>query len=188
MTVKIADSLIEQYYERMCKCSSTQGRKDNYYNILGVMEKCPAIKNYWVLEDSFLYVDRVRRIKLFVELTPSNYTNSDNKYFEDEISYAYILHLEDKNQLKVGKTKDWGARMRTLSRQYGSINELHYFEFNSEEEALIMESILHTYYKKFFPCEFYPNDRFDFVPLTEKDIEILERAAEKIRKINWFTP
>ena len=189
MTVKKAYDLIEDYYERMCKCTSTQGRKNNYYGIVNVMDECPKVKEYWVLvNDAFLYVDRVKRINLYVELTPSNYKTSKDEYYEDEISYAYILHLEERNQLKVGKTKDWGRRMYDLSKQYGRVTELYSFEFNSEEEALIMESILHTYYKKFYPCEFYPNDRFDFTPLTEKDIKVLEIAAENIRKINWFNP
>ena len=189
MELKEAYNKIEEYYSRMCSVGTTSGRKYNYREIEYIMHLCPEVTNYWMLVDAHFYTDRVVKIKPLVKLTPLNYRDTYEIPIDSEPACAYILKLEEYNQLKVGKTKDWSRRMYRLGKDYGKITPLIYFDFDTEEEAYLMEVVLHQYYKMFYPeCDFYPQDRFGYTPLTETDIEYLKIAAENIKKINWFKP
>jgi hypothetical protein len=191
ITIKEAYDRIEVYYERMFRVSSTSGRKYNYDAILEVMEACPAVKDYWTTREAFNYVDKIRKIKNYKEprgvlaqLLEWSGQPFDNREYE---ACAYIVWLEDCNTLKVGKTNNMNTRLTGLRSSYGSIKLLHTFGFDNEEDAYLMEVVLHKYYKKYYKeCAFVPQDRFVGADFNSTDLQILENAAEKIRMTKWF--
>lgn len=190
-TLKGAYERIELCYERMQSVTSTSGRKYNYEEILVVIEDCPAVKDYWRLREANRYVDRIVKVKNYREpKSAGDYLmdwlgeSFDKREFE---ACAYIMYLEDHAMIKVGKTIDLKGRTYDLSRKYGSVRVLHTFGFNNEEDAYLMEVLLHKYYKKYYKnCAFCPQDRFSGASLNDTDIQILESAAEKIRLEKWF--
>ena len=112
------------------------------------------------------------------------YSGFDIREYE---ACAYVMYLEDHNMIKVGKTVNLKNRVSDLSKQYGSVRVLHTFGFSNEEDAFIMEVLLHKYYKKYYKeCMFCPQDRFIGADLNSTDIQILEKAAEEIRIKKWF--
>lgn len=188
MELKEAYNKIEEYYSRMCSVGTTSGRKYNYREIEYIMYLCPEVTDYWMLVDAHFYTDRVVKIRPLIKLTPLNYRENEPP-IDSESAFAYIIKLEECNQLKVGKTKDLSRRMDDLRRRYGKISTLQLYSFDTEEEAYIMEVVLHQYYKMFYPeCDFIPQDRFMFKPLTKEDIQFFDIAAENVKKINWFKP
>ena len=190
-TVEAAFNRIEVCYERMQEVTSTSGRRYNYEEIIFVMNNCPAMKDYWRIREANKYTERVVKIKNYKEPTKTmdkfRSWLGESFDFREYEACAYILFLEDENMIKVGKTVDLKRRVRQLTDQYGNIEVLHTFGFNNEEDAYLMEVILHKYYKKYYKdCEFCPQDRFKGAGLNNTDIQILESAAEKIRIEKWF--
>lgn len=190
-TVKEAFDRIELCYERMQMVDSTSGRKYNYEEILIVMKECPAMADYWRLREASRYVDRIVKVKNYREPKSCSDTlaswvgeSFDKRDFE---ACAYVVWLEDYAMIKVGKTKNLNTRISQLKGDYGKVKLLHTFGFSNEEDAYIMEVVLHKYYKKYYKeCAFIPQDRFLGADLNSTDIKILESAAEKIRLEKWF--
>lgn len=190
-TVKEAFDRIELCYERMQMVDSTSGRRYNYEEILIVMKECPAMADYWRIREANRYVDKIVKIKNYREpQSAGDYLmdwlgeSFDKRDFE---ACAYVAWLEDYAMIKVGKTKNLNTRMSQLKGDYGKVKLLHTFGFNNEEDAYIMEVVLHKYYKKYYKeCAFIPQDRFLGADLNSTDIKILESAAEKIRLEKWF--
>jgi excinuclease UvrABC nuclease subunit len=100
---------------------------------------------------------------------------------------AYIIFLKEHDMIKVGKAKNFYARVNQLRNQYGEILPIHLFTFDNEEDAYMMEIVLHKYYKEKYPnSQFIPQDRFAKAGCSLADIEILSQAARKIKQTNWF--
>jgi hypothetical protein len=184
LSIGIAYSLIEDYYERLKRNSSTSGRKYNYNKIKDVMERCPEICRYWDTDDNAnFYVDRVIHLRYWIE----------PKRVQHPIDYiscpacAYIVELEDYCLIKVGKAKNFNSRVSQLSRQYGKINPITNYYFDNEEDAYMMEVLLHKYFKEKYPnSSFIPQDRFEYIEITEEDQDNLTKIAQKIRNEIWF--
>lgn len=195
MTLEQAYETIEHYYNRMLIIGTTSGRKYQYERICGVMIDCPEVRQYWEIKyGEFYYKDRVVKIQEYTKPTvtviDSNITLPDI-FWDIEcggtICCSYILYLKDLDMIKVGKAKDFKKRYKQLSREYGEVIPLHWFEFDNEEDAYIMEVILHKYYKEKYPnSNFIPQDRFGEAGLTVADLETLTQVAERIRTENWF--
>lgn len=190
MTLKQAYDDIQTYYNRMQIAGTTNGRKSNYERICGVINECPQITQYWeIKEEKRFYKDKVVKIQelIITSITIENKVYSTEILSKSNACCAYILLLEHYDLIKVGKAKNFKKRLVSLRKQYGKITPLHLFEFDNEEDAYIMEIVLHKYYKKMYPNNnFIPQDRFGFVGLTVTDLEILTKVAEKIRKEKWF--
>lgn len=190
MTLKQAYDDIQTYYNRMQIVGTTSDRKSNYERICGVVDECPQIAQYWeIREEKRFYKDKVVKIQ---ELVITTITIEDEVYPTETLGNsdaccAYILLLEQCDLIKVGKAKNFKKRLASLRSQYGKITPLHLFEFDNEEDAYIMEVLLHKYYKEKYPnSNFIPQDRFGFAGLTVADLESLTKVAEKIRKEIWF--
>lgn len=190
-TVKEAYDRIELCYERMERVESTNGRKYNYKQILEVMEKCPAMNDYWRIRDVNKYVERIVKIKNYKEpkATQEKLLEMCGESFDKRSgeAHAYVLWLEDCGMIKVGKTNNLKNRLRDLSKQYGMVKVLHVFDFSNEEDAYLMEVVLHKYYKKYYSDSvFIPQDRFLGADFNSTDRQLLEESAEKIRLMKWF--
>lgn len=193
MKLKEAYDKIEIYYERMHSVTSTSGRRSNYEKIESIMAECPEVKEFWGLRDSFKYTEKVVRIKSFAVATRSAdiigswlYDSSVHGYIPTT-SCAYIVYLEDLQMIKVGKANDFKSRVKSLSYSYGKITPLQVFEFADEEDAYLMEVLLHKYYKKHYPnSTFVPQDRFENANYTLDDKRVLIKVADEIRMKYWF--
>lgn len=190
-TVKEAYDRIEVCYERMQMVESTSGRRYNYEEILMVIKDCPAMTDYWRLRDASRYVDRVVKVKNYK--APSKTVDCLRDWLGESFdsrdceACAYILYLADEDMIKVGKTVNLKKRVYDLKREYGTVQILHTFGFSNEEDAYLMEVLLHKYYKKYYKeCVFCPQDRFMGADLNQTDVKILEKAAEDIRTKKWF--
>lgn len=175
---------IEKYYKRMCNCSSTAGRKNNYEQIRLIISKYPDMKKYWEIRNAVYYVDRVYCKCPLEFLTLKKYKSPKDEILVKE--YAYIALL-DKDTIKVGKTNNLNRRMYQLNNDYASVQLLASFEFNNTEDAFLMEVLLHKYYKAKYPkAEFLPQDRFKGAGLNEKDLENMSQMVNKIKNMEWF--
>lgn len=205
MELKFAYNRIKECKNRMESVSTTSGRKYNYEQILIVMDSCPQVKDYWRVEpNARFYFDRVVQVKEFNEAQkvitkPFESTMPMAEIIAPEVDIldlltnfdynpcAYIMYLEDLNMIKVGKSKEVNTRLGRLGSKYGKIQLLKVFPFDNEEDAYLMEVILHKYYKEKYPNSiFIPQDRFEGAGFTTEDLETLEKAAEKIRHEIWF--
>lgn len=187
MELKEAYYRIEECYNRMRSVGTTSGRKYNYNIICDVMDSCPEVCNYWELRNARFYDDRVIKIRTYVEPKKPRNNAKEIKIITSAEACAYIISLEDCGQLKVGKTKNYDERMYRLEKQYGEITPMITFDFDNEEDAYLMEVILHKFFKERYPeSTFVPQDRFDYIPISSRDVDILEKVAEKIRKEIWF--
>ena len=106
----------------------------------------------------------------------------------DSICYLILLPNE---VLKVGKTVNFEQRMNRLSSDYGKITPLLQAEFDNEEDAYLMEVILHKYFKeKYNDCEFFPQDRFRLKENWQDELAQIEddfyEIRNKIYSLNWF--
>lgn len=187
MELREAYFRIEECYNRMRSVGTTSGRKYNYNIICDVMDRCPEVCDFWGLRDSYTYDNKVVRLRSYVEPKKPRNRAKEIKITEITTACAYIISLEDCGQLKVGKTKNYDERMYRLEKQYGEITPMITFDFDNEEDAYLMEVILHKFFKERYPeSTFVPQDRFDYVPISNRDVDILEKVAEKIRKEIWF--
>ena len=205
MELKMAFERIEECKSRMRIVSTTSGRKYNYEQILIVMQNCPEVKEYWEIHDNApRYYDRVVQIKALYEIEKPpvkkyvssmpvaeiDYSEIDVLDLMTDFNYkpcAYIVFLKDKNMIKVGKANRVSSRLNALSSRYGTVELVHAFPFENEEDAYIMEVILHKYYKENYPNSiFIPQDRFEGAGFTKHDLALLEKAAEKIRHEIWY--
>lgn len=106
----------------------------------------------------------------------------------DSICYLILLPNE---VLKVGKTVNFEQRMNRLSSDYGKITPLLQAKFDNEEDAYLMEVILHKYFKeKYNDCEFFPQDRFRLKERWQDELAQIEddfyEIRNKIYSLNWF--
>lgn len=100
---------------------------------------------------------------------------------------AYIVELEDKNQIKVGKTDNFAQRKKDLEKQYGTVNTIHLFKFEDTEDAYMMEVLLHRFFKQYYPnSRFIPQDRFENADYTLAELEMLDKVAEELKNKKWF--
>lgn len=172
---------IELYYKRMCCVNTTGGRKYNFELINLMIKENPVMKSYWKIVDDYRYEDRVIKIREFNAL-PQKQTKVYSKR-----PCAYIVYLANKDMIKVGKSSRLVTRLKELKNQYGNLALVKQFIFDNEEDAYLMEVLLHKYFKKYYPNnEFIPQDRFKGVNITKKDLETLEKTAQEIREKNWF--
>jgi predicted GIY-YIG superfamily endonuclease len=181
------------YYKLIDEKSNFIIQKECYIGITREILQYPDLLSFWDLKDA---VDPKKRIVL-VRTLPKDMliaeSQSDVELYslfyqpaETPLSNAYIVYLKDKKMLKVGKTNNIKQRMTALKKQYGEIQMVHTFGFNNEEDAYLMEIILHKYFKQKYPNNFIPQDRFADAEVTQEDIEILEKSAQKIQKTLWF--
>ena len=100
---------------------------------------------------------------------------------------AYVIILPD-GMLKVGKANNFSNRVNTISSMYSlkGITVLHTFTFDNQEDAYIMEVVLHKYYKGKEKVIFHPQDRFENATFTEEDAKNLAFAESAIKRIKWF--
>lgn len=187
MELKQALELIDKYYERMERCSSTSGRRNNYEAILEIFRECPKVEKYWQHNLSkHKMVDRIVRIASYEEISKVK-TKRQITYTSHEQEFAYIAFLPEEQIIKVGKTCKIDRRISELKRQYQKEVLLqHVFAFDNAEDAYLMEILLHKYFKEKYPDSFIPQDRFSNARYEIEDIEILNAAAEKIKEIIWF--
>lgn len=181
---------VAMYYRRMLLVSSTQGRKSNYEKICYEINDYPELKKYWrICDEAFKYTDKVYQLK---ELEEYYYkTTLENQVQElphptTTKCCSYIVILEKEGCLKVGKTNNFNSRMKALATQYGTVRPIHTFDFDNDEDAFLMEIVLHKYFKQKYPYNFIPQDRFKNADFTLEDLIALEKSAQKIRDIEWF--
>lgn len=187
MTVEHAYYFIDDYYNRILNpLSSTGSRRYSYSRIVEKYYDCPQMQEYWEINSSATYYEnRVKKLKDFP--TRKNVEEMDwFDWYPENNPCAYIVYLPDCEMLKVGKAKVFHKRITSLKQSYGTVIPLHLFTFEDEEDAYQMEILLHKYFKKMYPYSFVPQDRFECAVCTKEDIEILDKAADKLRKINWF--
>ena len=177
---------IDKYYDRIKKTYSTSSRRYSYERIKSIMSLCPEVCEYWILVDATYYCDRVKQIKVYhppivKNPTPTAKQNAVEGYC------AYIVYLTESKIIKVGQTNNFNRRRWEIMADYGNLIPLHFFKFDTRSNAERMETILKDYFEATYPnCIHILNDRFEYADYTPEDEAILERAAEKLRKINWF--
>ena len=178
----IAYNKIEKYYyELKYQCSTTSTRKYRYNQIKSILNDYPNLRYYCSLRPNRQYY--VERVVLLQGFSKVCYSKEEDK--GRTTPCAYIVMLPN-GVLKVGKTNNTQRRFYQLQNEYSMVEVLHTFPFDNEEDAYIMEVILHKYYKEKEEVTFIPNDRFENATFTEKDKIILEKVAEKIRKEKWY--
>lgn len=101
---------------------------------------------------------------------------------------SYILLLKEEIVMtKVGMTTNLVRRLKQLKKQYGNnIEILAIFNFENVEDAYLMETLLHKFYKKKGKGEFIPQDRFIGNVFHEKDLSTLFKVADELRNKEWF--
>ncbi len=190
IALKNMDNQIQVYYDRLCLCSSTSGRRSNGMKIIAILETCPELKIYWKVDDSKAHWKRkITRMRPFDEIAvePLEEQKHNNKNLKKSSSYAYIIQLIDTNQIKVGKTDNLNRRTRDLEKQYGDLKILKLFDFDNVEDAFLMEVLLHKYYKEKYPnSTFVPQDRFTNAKYNVQDENILSQLAKEITNKKWF--
>ena len=177
MILEKANARIEECYRRMRACNSTSGRKYNYLQIQAVIQDNPLIENYWRIECEQRYI--VDRVVAYRNLT----SNDELRFrFQNGIHCAYIMLLEESNKLKVGKTSNSKDRYRQLTHQYGQLHLLHYFIFDTEHQAEMMEAFMKGYFKrKHFV--WVKQDRFESGICTAEDVAYFEKIAITIKNL-----
>lgn len=107
--------------------------------------------------------------------------------FDGKKSFAYLMYLYKEEEipvyLKVGKTSNVKQRQRQLMQQYKleRIEVIKLFDFNSDEEAEMMESFMRKYYKtKYEGKNFVPRDRFEGGICSEEELQYFEKKARLI--------
>ena len=190
LQLEFAYDRVLNYYNRMLNVSTTTGRKNNFERICIEIQKYPALEEYWkIFHEGYRYAEKVRCLKQW-ETSPFK-TTFENQVAElphstTEACCSYIVVLEKEKCIKVGKTNNFNSRMKSLANQYGTVRPLHVFDFDNEEDAYIMEVVLHKYFKERYPDSFIPQDRFKDADFTLADLIALEKSAQKIREIKWF--
>lgn len=169
---------ITKLYDSLQSATNTQQRYEYYYMILSLLSKYPKLKEFWAHHPkSFYYVNKITKIKDFdLKVEKQN----------DATAYAYIALLVKQKMIKVGKTERLEARLNELNTKYGATTYLEVFSFSNVEDAYIMEVILHKYFKEQPQSIFIPQDRFDRIICSDKDLAKLRKAAQKIPAIDWF--
>ena len=179
---------IEICYKRMQKVLSSAARCNNYEQICALLNQFPELNNYWenrIYETR--YVNRIAHIRTLTRPPKPIINKIAEPPIVKEKICAYIVYLEDHHLIKVGKSKDFDQRYYNLQKDYGTVIPQYFFYFDNEEDAYIMECVLHKFFKEVNKADvFIPQDRFSYVNITLQDIEQLDQAAEKIRNQNWF--
>ena len=190
MQFQFAYERVVVYYKRMLLVTTTQGRRNNYERICAEITNYPELKQYWrIYDNAYKYSDKVYHLKELEEYFYQTTFESQVKELPHPITDAccsYIVALEKANCLKVGKTNNFSTRMKALDKQYGKVRPLHTFDFDNDEDAFIMEIVLHKYFKEKYPYNFIPQDRFQNADFTLEDLIALEKSAQKIREMKWF--
>ena len=178
MKTYLAHIKVARLYEKLqSSIISTNDRKKIYHQILHLLILNEKLESFWLHQpNAYRYVDKIVKIKDFDLIAKQ----------KDAEAYAYIALLVDQNLVKVGKTKRLIARQNELIDKYGTTCFLETFAFSNEEDAYIMEVLLHKYFKKQPQSIFIPQDRFDRITCSDEDLDILRKAAQKIRTIDWF--
>ena len=191
--LKDAYERVEELYNTLQTIKTCYIQEDCYKKIAFEILQCPDLLNFWDLKNSPYFEKRVVLVRTLEKNIPIAENENDVEWlsiFGENIatptSYGYIIKLNDLGMIKVGKTNNLKTRMKQLSKQYGSISIVHTFGFNNEEDAYIMEIILHKYFKEKYPNNFIPQDRFANATVTTEDIQTLENSAKKIKETNWF--
>lgn len=103
-----------------------------------------------------------------------SYTNSCGEI-------AYLVYLKDKNIYKVGYTKQFSIRKKQLEKKYESeIVPIAFYHFQTQGQALHMESHMRDFFKEQENSIFIRNDRFKDIDLSE---EVLNCFISKSREI-----
>lgn len=172
---------LEPYCKKLKEDNCCYQTKVKYFNLIKEMlNRYPNLTTFIKInEKERFYKNKVR----FFELWSFYYTLTK----EYSGICAYIVELEDKNQIKVGKAKNFDRRKRELENQYGTVNTIHLFKFDDEEDAYMMEVLLHRFFKQYYPnSRFIPQDRFENADYTLTELEMLDRVAEELRNKKWF--
>ena len=196
LTVEIRDAYerVDKLYRTLNDMSSNSTLQTKCYKeICSEILNFPDLLCFWDLRVATHPRQRVVKFKN-IPLQFSSTENKEDDFFatpcaveiEEGYSNAYIVELKDQNMIKVGKTNKITQRLNQLKRQYGTVKLIHNFNFNNEEDAYLMEVVLHKYFKEKYPDSFVPQDRFERAKVTKADLETLEISATKIRKMLWF--
>lgn len=171
----------ESYVDRMKTYTSTSGRNQHGKMMIEFLDNHKELREYWEYDESkFLWIDRFIKIK--DPYDPNSYLRN-NKEFRH---HSYIVWLVKSNLIKVGKSSRLDARISELREQYGQTMLIKTFPFKSEEDAYLMEVLLHRYFKEMKDTTFFPQDRFGGVDFNKIDIKQLEMVADKVRTMHWF--
>lgn len=164
--------LMDIYYNRMCACTSTSGRSNNFKKMLALWEKNEAVRAVWTfVENAYLIVNRF--VKRAVEKVKSLFKPTANVVYScDKVEgkqLVYLLRLlDEKGNLVWSKV---GTTTRTIE---GRMNEhLRYYRKYGiktievtkvwdcgEVDAEGLESFLRSKYIRKHPHTFQKNDRF----------------------------
>ena len=101
MTIKKALQEMDNYYERMCACSSSSGRKYNGLAMLELVEKFPEIRNYWEIDTSYFHWEnRFKKLRDYDDI-PCDYTIENR----GQADYTKLLKNITKNIANYRGTK-----------------------------------------------------------------------------------
>ncbi len=149
---------IEECYNRMKWCGSSQGRKYNANKILFVMNDCPAVMDYWYYNSNqFCIMDRFGRIKpkqdTQTKITIINHIVYDPTYqarnapTEEGVYFigntTFNPYTDEKQYwVKVGKT-DTGLKKRLRCYDTHSPS-IHHIDYLPCKDAGARESNYHS--------------------------------------------
>lgn len=164
--------LMDLYYDRMCACTSTSGRSNNFKKMLALWEENEVVRAVWTfVEDAYFIVDRfvknvTNKIKSFFKPT-ANVVYSCDKVEGNQLVYLLRLLDEEGNLVwsKVGTTtRTIEERMSEHLRYYRKYGiktiEVTKVWDCGEVDAEGLESFLRSKYIRKHPNTFQKNDRF----------------------------
>lgn len=179
--------LMDLYYDRMCACTSTSGRNNNFKKMLALWEENEVVRAVWTfVKDAYFIVDRF--VKGVVEKVKSLFKPTANVIYSCEKvegnQLVYLLRLLDgEGNLvwsKVGTTtRTIEERMSEHLRYYRKYDiktiEVTKVWDCGEVDAEGLESFLRSKYIRKYPGTFQKNDRFYQV---EFDVEQAEKWVD----------
>lgn len=188
MTSTAALNQMDIFFDRMCACTSSSGRRYNYDKMFALWSEYPAVRAMWdFCKDAFLMIKRF--VKKVFDIAFHPYIETRIRYSCPKIEgheLCYLIRLLDKNGnliwSKVGTTCDMDGRMQghLTNKSYRDAG-VTYLEVKriwdcGELDARGLESMIRAKcIKKFGKAAYIANDRFDNV---EFDYDALDKIAQ----------
>lgn len=196
MTLDTALSLMDMYYSRMRRCTSTQGRKNNGEKMYEIATECPEVEKYWIIDSAWTFwEDRFQKKseiteKIEITVITSLPKEKEVKVFEDGINYEapaeaglYMVgetHFDPTTDdtyymVKIGKSSCLRKRMSQYNTSNPMLWRIGYYVGACDREEEFHRKLKKIAYRSFkHNNEWMLVDRETYLALCEQGFDYFE--------------
>lgn len=176
------DCKMEEYYQRLLKCESTTGKKNNFLKMVEIYNNSEYIRNMWSLTEMGHYDNRFKKRKI-TKKQNKIVTHTCGLYMVGSV-YMNPYTKEEYYWIKVGKSTDVESRILTYKTHNPMIWVNDTFEVGTEYLDRL-EKLCHKQLK--MVCkEVAENTKEWFLVSRETYLKICEKSWDYFYSINNY--